>query len=230
MSIGRGLNSWVASFDPTGEAIGPAEFEARLSVVLGVALEDLDEAIRTHPVVRLARVLHGDESPARRLRERLWLVSQAATAQAAATARARAAVERLRPATLLFQALLAVADRAPLTPEERMVAEIREAREEIVALWPAAFDAVARWGVIDRRAAWSIGVGSVVFGMMCDVLGRSADAPISRDEFVAVCPRLVEFWPMTADAHQAMHALLCVVRAAASGRIAAARDPLEAVN
>jgi hypothetical protein len=230
MTSRRGLISYVAAFDPTGEAIGPAEFEARLSALLGVGLDDLDETIRTLPAARLARVLHADDPGARGLRERLWIVSEAASAQAAATAQARALDEPARPANLLFETLLAIADRAPLTPEERLEAEIRAAREEIVALWPKAFDAVARWGVVDQRAAWSIGVGSVVYGMICQVLERSTDEPITREEFVAVCPRLVEFWPMTAEAHRSMHALLAVVRAAADGKVAAPRDALEALS
>lgn len=230
MTSRRRLISRVATFDPPGEAIGPAEFEARLSALLGIDLDDLDETIRACPAARLARVIHGDDPGARRLRERLWIVSEPASAKAASEAQDRARVECKRPAALLREALLAVADRMPLTAEEQIIAEIRAAREEIVALWPAAFDAVARWGVIDQRAAWSIGVGSVVYGMICNLLERSPDEPISRAEFVAVCPRLVEFWPVTPEAHRSMHALLAVVRAAAAGEVAAPRDPLEAIS
>jgi hypothetical protein len=224
------LTDYIAVFDPGADTIGQAEFVARLAALLDAAPETLDDAIRALPAARLVRLLHENRDDARRLRERLRLVARADTAKAVSAALARVEVEGRQPVGALREALLAVACREPITPEERLVVEIREAREEVLALWPEAFDAVARWGAIDQRAAWSIGIGSMVYGMICEALGRTAEERITREEFVRICPRLVEFWPLTPASHESMHALLAIVRAAAAGRLAASAGRLEAVN
>lgn len=224
------LTDYIAVFDPRADEIGQAEFDARLAGLLDTDLEGLDARLLEIPQVRIARLLMAAEEPARALRRRLRLVAKQAAADALAEASVRVISEGGRPAVRLRAALLARACRTPVTEEERIVAEIREAREEIVALWPDAFDAVARWGSIDRSSAWSLGIGSVVWGMITSALGRHVDDRIAREEFVALCPRLVEFWPLTPASHEAMHALLAIVRAAASGEMRGSGPRLEAVN
>lgn len=226
----QSLTDFIAVFDPASDAIGAAEFEARLAALLGVVHGMLDDALAALPPARIAHLLHAPDDAARRLRVRLRILERRVTEEALAEALARVAVEGARPAAALLAAFGARASREPIDEAERLVAEIRDAREDVLALWPEAFDAVARWGTIDQRAAWSIGIGSVVYGMLAQALGRTTEDRIGRDEFVAMCPRLVEFWPLTPASHEAMHALLAIVRAAASGEIRTPAARLEAVN
>lgn len=225
-----GLTDYIAVFDPAADEIGQAEFDARLARLFDTDLAELDARILCTPPARAARILMAAEEPARAFRRRLRLASRQTLLDALAEASGRVVTEGGRLSVLLRAALVARACRTPMTEEERIVAEIREAREEIVALWPEAFDAVARWGSIDRTAAWSLGIGSVVWGMLASALGRGPEERITREEFVALCPRLVEFWPLTPASHDAMHALLAIVRAAASGELRRPATRLEAVN
>ncbi|MGP9822111.1 hypothetical protein ACTZWW_18985 [Salinarimonas sp. NSM] len=224
------LTDYIVVFDPAAGEIGQAEFEARLCVLLDVPLDAIDEALLALPAARLVRALHEPDDGARRLRERLRILERRATSLAVAQMLARLEAGSGRPTSALRAALLANASHEPITDEERLVAEIGEAREEILALWPAAFDAVARWGTIDQRSAWSIGIGSTVYGMLAQALGRTAQDRIARDEFVAMCPRLVALWPLTPQSHEALHALLGIVRAAVAGEIRRPGIQLEKVN
>ncbi|WP_372421455.1 hypothetical protein [Salinarimonas chemoclinalis] len=214
----QSLTDYIVVFDPAAGEIGQAEFEARLCALLEVPLDALDEAILARPAARLVRALHEPGEGARRLRERLRILERRATGLAVAQTLARIEVGGAsRPAAVLRSALLANASLEPIGDDERLVAEIGAAREEILALWPTAFDAVARWGTIDQRAAWSIGIGSTVYGMLAQALGRTAEDRIGREEFVATCPRLIALWPLTPQSLEALHALIGIVRAAAAG-------------
>ncbi|GGK37197.1 hypothetical protein [Salinarimonas ramus] len=224
------LTDFFVAFDPGADAIGEAELVARLCALVGAPPHDLDAALHALPPARLVRVLHEPASAPRRLRERLRILDRSTTTLAVAEARLRSEMNGERPVAALHAALLAHASRAPITEQERLVAEIEDARAEVLALWPAAFDAVARWGEIDQRAALSLGIGPRIWGMVSGALGRSAEERITRAEFVEICPRLVAFWPLTPQTHEAMYALLGIVRAAAQGRAWRPPTALERVN
>lgn len=230
MSGRHRLADFMVAFDPTVGEIGRAEFDARLAALLGTSGASLDDTLRALPAVRLTHLIHADEEPARQFRRRLRLVDRGLCAEAVEEAWARAAADGALPSAALHSALVACACLEPITDEERLVAEIHDAREEIVALWPQAFDAVARWGSIDETTAWSIGIGPVVYGMMAESLGRTAPERITREAFVPLCPRLVACWPLTPASLESMRTLLAMVRAAAAGEIVSPASRIDAVS
>jgi hypothetical protein len=181
-----------------------AELTAHLSDCLGLPAEDLELALSVSEPESLATYLAGDHAAAIKLRNTLNLDPEKIEAGPIADALA------LAPG-FICAALFAALDRMSsiaLDPEKILVARLRHAKRALLATWKRALGFAAPQGYLSVDDAYDIGIGETVYCAMLAQCGKTEIEALSSDEFLALAPKLIEFWPISDEGLSCLSNLL----------------------
>ena len=194
----------VISGEAHDDSPGLPAFSAALTDCFDIPPEKLEEALLCCSAERLAQFLSGTHDSAVKLRRLLKL-------DPALIDPAELAIALCRPPGQVCRAVFEALDRmarSALNPETILVTRMRHTRQCILAAWHRAIDLVAPAGYISQEEAYDLGIGPQVFASMAARYGKTEIEALSHAEFMAVAPRLIEYWPVSEDGLRALTDML----------------------
>ena len=194
----------VISGEAHGDSSGLSAFNAALTDCFDIPPDRLEEALLCCSAERLAQFLSGTHDSAVKLRRLLKLDPALIDAAGLASALCRPPGQVCRA---VFEALDCMA-RSAQNPETVLVTRMRHTRHCIIAAWTRAVGLVAPAGYISQEEAYDLGIGAQVFASMAARYGKTEIEALSHAEFMAVAPRLIEYWPVTEDGLRALTDML----------------------
>ncbi|HMB09019.1 hypothetical protein [Saliniramus sp.] len=192
----------------TGDAVADspslATFIAALTDCFEIPPEQLEQTLLCCSAEKLATFLAGNHDSAVKLRKLLQLDPARIDA-------AELAVALSQPAGHVCRAVFETLDRMAriaIDPETVLVTRMRHTKQCILAAWDRAIDLVAPAGYIAQEEAYDLGIGSQVYAAMAARYGKTDIEALSHGEFLALAPRLIEFWPVSEDGLKALTDML----------------------
>jgi len=189
------LADFLPAYSPCPGRPSFAELTAHLSDCLGFPVEDLEVILSVSEPESLAIYLAGDHAAAVKLRNTLNLDPEKIEPGPIAEALAL-------PTGYICAALFAALDRMSsiaLDPEMVVIARMRHAKRSLLAAWRQAIEFAAPHGFISADDAYEIGIGETVYAAMLAQCGKSEIEALSREEFLTLAPKLIEFWPISEE-------------------------------
>ncbi|TVR12023.1 MAG: hypothetical protein EA385_00355 [Salinarimonadaceae bacterium] len=101
----------------------------------------------------------------------------------------------------------------PANREALLMIRIGETKERVIAAWSRAVPVIAPSGHVTVDEAREVGVGVAVYAAMAARYGKTAQEALTHDEFLALLPSLIEYWPVTEEGLVALEDLLAETEA-----------------
>lgn len=194
----------LATGDAVADSPNLATFIAALTECFDIPVEQLEETLLCCSAQKLASFLSGNHASAVKLRKLLQLDPSRIDAAELATALSQPPGRVCRA---VFDCLDRMA-RIAIDPETVLITRMRHTKQCILAAWNRAIDLVAPAGYISQEEAYDLGIGSQVFAAMAARYGKTDIEALSHAEFLALAPRLIEFWPVSEDGLKALTDML----------------------
>lgn len=194
----------VTTGDAVADSPSLATFIAALTDCFDIPAEQLEQTLLCCSAEKLATFLSGNHDSAVKLRTLLQLDPARIDAGELAIALSQPPGHVCRA---VFEALDRMA-RVAIDPETLLVTRMRHTKQCILVAWHRAIDLIAPAGYISQEEAYDLGIGPQVYAAMAARYGKTDMEALSHAEFLALAPRLIEFWPVSEDGLRALTDML----------------------